>query len=234
MGKGASKPSNKPTSGDDTLSGSGGFDTIHGLAGNDRISGGGNQDRLYGDEGDDTLNGDDGNDFLFGGTGGDTLWGGTGNDDLRGEDGDDTLDGGIGNDAQNGGAGADIMTGGAGADHFDYLALSDSVGFAVDRITDYSRSAGDDLVFAGLDANASVAGLQQWNYVDQLGAFSGDNGQATLSYDAGSNRTTLNLYNNDGNSTADFTVVFDGQFGVGDIQINVLAGGTTTDGIVWP
>ena len=234
MAKGSSKPSNKPTNGDDILTGTGGFDNIHGLAGNDRISGGDKQDRLYGDEGDDILNGDGGNDFLFGGTGRDTLNGGTGNDDLRGEDGDDTLDGGIGDDAQNGGAGADVMAGGGGADHFDYLALSDSVGSAVDRITDYSRAAGDDLVFAGLDANAIAAGLQQWNYVDQLGAFSGVNGQATLSYDSGSNRTTLNLYNNDGNSIADFTVVFDGQYGAGDVLIHVLAGGTATEGIVWP
>ena len=230
----AGKASNKPSAGNDTIVGTNAADNIHGLAGNDLISGGGKGDRLYGDEGNDTLNGDDGNDFLFGGTGDDALNGGTGNDDLRGEAGTDTLNGGIGDDALNGGAGSDIMTAGSGADHFDYLALSDSVGSAVDRITDYSLAAGDDLVFAGLDANAGVAGLQQWKYVEQLGAFTDDNGQATLSYDTGSSQTTLNLYNNDGDATADFTVVFDGQYGVGEILIHVLAGGTSTEGIIWP
>ena len=226
---------NKPTDGNDVLSGTKAADFIHGLAGDDQISGGAKGDRLYGDDGNDTLNGDDGNDFLFGGTGNDALNGGSGNDDLRGEDGNDTLDGGIGDDAQNGGAGADILTGGAGADHFDYLAFSDSAGASVDRITDYSLAAGDDLVFAALDANASAAGLQQWNYVEQLGEFSGDYGQATLTYDAPSNTTTLNLYNNDGDTTADFTVIFDGNYGLGDIQITVLdmVGGPPVDGIIW-
>lgn len=236
MAKSAGKPSNKPTSGDDILTGSGGFDTIHGLAGNDQISGGANQDHLYGDEGNDTLNGDDGNDFVFGGTGNDTLNGGTGNDDLRGEDGNDTLNGGIGDDALNGGVGFDILTGGAGADHFDYGALSDSVGATADRITDYSLAAGDDLVFAGLDANAGVAGLQGWKYVSQLGDYSGDNGQATLSYDAASTTTTLSLYNQDGNQDADFTVLFTGQYGAGQIQITLLdmAGGAPNpNGIIW-
>lgn len=228
------KPSNKPTNGDDVLIGSGAFDTIHGLAGNDQISGGAKDDRLYGDDGNDRLNGDDGNDFLFGGTGNDTLAGGTGNDDLRGESGDDTLNGDIGGDALNGGAGADIMTGGSGADHFDYLSLSDSAGPAVDRITDYSLAAGDDLVFAALDANGSVAGLQQWRYVDQLGAFTDNNGQATLIYDAASNTTTLNLYNNDGDASADFTVLFNGLYHSVDIQIHVLdmMGGAPIEGII--
>lgn len=236
MGKSASKPSNKPSSGDDILTGTGGFDTIHGLAGNDQISGGANQDRLYGDDGNDALNGDDGNDFLFGGTGNDTLSGGTGNDDLRGEEGSDALVGGIGNDALNGGAGLDVMTGGSGADHFDYLAFSDSVGATADRITDYSLAAGDDLVFAALDANADVDGLQAWNYVDRLGDYNGDNGQATLSYDSTSNTTTLNLYNNDGNQDADFTVTFTGHFEAGEIQITVLdmlGGDPNIHGIIW-
>jgi RTX toxins and related Ca2+-binding proteins len=229
------KPSNKPTNGDDVLVGTGGFDTIHGLAGNDQISGGAKQDRLYGDEGSDTLNGDDGNDFLFGGADNDTLYGGTGNDDLRGEEGNDILNGGSGDDALNGGGGADVMAAGAGADHFDYLAFSDSAGASVDRIIDYSIAENDDLVFAALDANAGVAGLQQWNYVAQPGAFSGDNGEATLTYEAVTNTTTLNLYNHDGDSNADFTVAFAGHYGAGEIRINVLdmMGGAAIPGIVW-
>lgn len=212
-----SKPAKGPTEGDDILVGRKVADLIHGLGGNDQISGGGGNDRLYGDGGNDILNGDDGN------------------DDLRGGDGNDTLNGGTGDDSLDGGAGSDVMTGGAGADHFDYLAFADSAGATVDRITDYSKAAGDDLVFAALDANASVDGLQQWNYVEQVGAPTDDNGQATLTYDSGSDTTTLNLYNNDGDTTADFTVVFDGNCGAGGIQINVLdmMGGDPIDGIVW-
>lgn len=225
----------KPTNGNDVIAGTKASETLHGLDGNDQISGGGGNDRLYGDNGADALNGDDGNDFLFGGAGNDALNGGTGNDDLRGEDGADTLTGGAGGDALNGGAGADVMTGGAEADHFDYLAFSDSAGATIDRITDYSRAAGDDLVFAALDANAAAAGLQQWNYVESLGAFTGDNGQATLSYDAGSNTTTLNLYNNDGDTTADFTVTFTGNYGRGDIVVTQLdmVGGPPAEAIIW-
>ena len=229
------KVSNKPTNGNDIIVGSGGFDNIHGLAGDDQISGGAKDDRLYGDDGNDTLNGDDGNDFLFGGTGSDTLNGGTGNDDLRGEDGRDFLFGGAGNDSLNGGAGADDMNGGAGADNFDYLAFSDSGGANVDRIIGYNYGEGDRLVFGGLDANAGVAGMQQWNYVAQLGTFTGNNGQATLTYDSSTNTTTLNLYNNDGDTNADFTVAFAGQYGAGSMQINMLdmLGSPAIDGIIW-
>jgi Ca2+-binding RTX toxin-like protein len=211
------KPARGPTEGDDILVGKKVADLIHGLGGDDQISGGGGNDRLFGDGGNDLVNGDDGD------------------DDLRGGDGSDTLNGGNGNDSVNGGAGSDVVTGSAGADHFDYVAFSDSAGSNVDRITDYSRAAGDDLVFAALDANAGVDGLQQWNYVEQLGDPTDANGQATLTYDSGSDTTTLNLYNNDGDATADFTVVFDGNYGAGEIDVHVLdlLGGDPIDGIIW-
>jgi Ca2+-binding RTX toxin-like protein len=231
----AAKGNSKPTNGNDVLVGTGGFDTIHGLGGDDQISGGAKDDRLYGDAGNDTLNGDDGNDFLWGGSGADTLNGGNGNDQLRGGDGNDTLDAGAGNEQVEGDAGADVLTGGAGIDEFSYLAFSDSAGAFVDRITDYSRGE-DFLAFAALDSNAALSGLQQWNYVAQLGAWPDNgNGQATLAYDEASNTTTLNLYNNDGDTTADFTVAFDGQYGPGDLMINVIdmVGGPIIDGIVW-
>jgi Ca2+-binding RTX toxin-like protein len=200
-----------------------------------KINGTKRSDRLYGTEGDDTINGGDGNDFLFGRGGSDNLNGGNGNDDLRGEAGADSLIGGAGDDALHGGAGADTMTGGTGADHFDYTAFSDSAGATVDWITDYNRAQGDDLVFAALDANPNVDGFQQWTYVQQLGEFAGTNGQATLTYDLASKTTTLTLYNNDGHTTADFTVLFSGQYGVGDIKVTVLdmLGGPAMDGIIW-
>ena len=229
----------------DVMNGNGGNDYIRGGGGDDRIYGGIGNDQLYGDDGKDFLQGNEGTDLVDGGAGNDTLYGGAGNesvdggagnDAIHGDDGNDTMHGGIGDDALNGGVGFDILTGGAGADHFDYGALSDSVGATADRITDYSLAAGDDLVFAGLDANAGVAGLQGWKYVSQLGDYSGDNGQATLSYDAASTTTTLSLYNQDGNQDADFTVLFTGQYGAGQIQITLLdmAGGAPNpNGIIW-
>ena len=55
-----------------------------------------------------------------------------------------------------------------------------------------------------------------------------------MTYDSEANATTLNLYNNDGDTNADFTVVFAGQYGAGDIQITVLdmLGGPPIDGII--
>jgi Ca2+-binding RTX toxin-like protein len=173
--------------------------------------------------------------MLFGGGGNDTLNGGNGNDDLRGEGGNDVLNGGAGDDSLNGGSGADVLTGGTGADCFDYVAFSDSAGANVDRITDYSRAEGDVLVFAALDANPNVAGLQQWKYVEELSEASGEHGRATLTYNTETRQTTLNLYNNDGDLNADFIIIFEGYYGAGDIQINVLdmVGGAPIDGILW-
>ncbi|HET9811480.1 MAG TPA: hypothetical protein VFP53_07260 [Sphingomicrobium sp.] len=212
------KTSRGPGEGDDIIVGKKVADLLHGYGGDDQISGGGGNDRLFGDDGNDLVNGDDGD------------------DDVRGGNGNDTLNGGTGNDSVNGGAGTDVMSGGAGADHFDFTAFSDSAGAAVDRITDYSLASGDDLVFAALDANAGADGLQAWNYVETLGAPSGENGQATLTCDLATEMTTLNLYNNDGDTNADFTLAFSGQYGAGDIRLTVLdmlGGPPNYDGIIW-
>jgi Ca2+-binding RTX toxin-like protein len=219
----------KPTAGNDTIVGTKAAEQLRGLSGDDKISGGGGNDRIYGDEGDDTLSGDDGNDVIRGGSGIDLLSGGNGNDSLLGEDGDDTLAGGVGDDALTGGAGADVMSGGGGFDQFEFWAFADSAGTAVDRITDYSLAQRDVLTLVELDANAAAAGYQFWDYVTQLGEFAeGGNGQATLSYDATANVTTLNLYNNDGDTKADFTVQFNGEYGAGDIDVNVFDRATLT------
>lgn len=73
-------PANAPTSGNDTLVGSGGSDSINALAGDDAVSGLAGNDTLLGLSGADTLTGDDGNDSLDGGIGIDRLIGGLGND----------------------------------------------------------------------------------------------------------------------------------------------------------
>jgi len=226
----------KPTAGDDTIVGTRASELLRGLAGNDKISGGSGNDRIYGDDGADTLSGDDGNDFLYGGTGNDVVTGGNGNDTLYGEDGDDTLAGGAGDDALTGGAGADVMSGGNGFDQFEFWAFADSAGASVDRITDYSLAERDMLTLVELDANAAAPGYQYWNYVTQLGEFAqGGNGQATLSYDAATMITTLSLYNNDGDTVADFAIQFNGQYGPGDINLDVFDRATMTfhDGIIY-
>ncbi|HZF96362.1 MAG TPA: M10 family metallopeptidase C-terminal domain-containing protein, partial [Allosphingosinicella sp.] len=56
-----------------------------------------------------------------------------------GRGGDDTLIGGKGNDTITGGGGADLLAGGAGADRFVYLAASDSVSGAMDRILGFQN-----------------------------------------------------------------------------------------------
>jgi Ca2+-binding RTX toxin-like protein len=76
---------NKPTGGDDLLTGTAGADTIFGLGGNDV---------LLGLAGNDLLDGGSGNDSLDGGRGKDKLKGQGGNDSLTGGDGDDVLIGG--------------------------------------------------------------------------------------------------------------------------------------------
>jgi Ca2+-binding RTX toxin-like protein len=63
-GGGNPHPGGKPTSGDDTLTGTPCNDTIDGLEGNDFLSGGNGNDTLYGGHGDDTLSGGNGNDVF--------------------------------------------------------------------------------------------------------------------------------------------------------------------------
>lgn len=99
--------SNKPTNGNDDLSGDEKNNTIDGKKGNDTISGGDGKDKLKGGDGNDVLNGDGGKDSLSGDAGKDKLNGGAGNDTLTGGSGKDTLAGGLGNDKLDGGADKD-------------------------------------------------------------------------------------------------------------------------------
>jgi Ca2+-binding RTX toxin-like protein len=101
-------PPNKPTSGDDTLTGTAGADlicglagadVIRGLAGNDTLCGGPGNDSLYGGSGSDRLSGNAGNDRLEGGAGKDSLAGGAGRDRINAKDGKrDRVDCGAGRD----------------------------------------------------------------------------------------------------------------------------------------
>ncbi|MEO1211656.1 MAG: Calx-beta domain-containing protein, partial [Cyanobacteria bacterium J06638_20] len=78
-GIGTIRDDDRPTSGDDNLTGTNGRDVIFALAGNDIVRGRGGGDRLAGDNGNDQLFGDGGNDRLIGGNGNDRASGGLGN-----------------------------------------------------------------------------------------------------------------------------------------------------------
>jgi len=195
--------------GDDTLWGGLGNDSLIGDIGNDRVFGEGGNDRLWGDAGEDLLDGGDGTDWAYGGDGNDVVRGGVGDDFLQGMRGNDVLEGGSGIDELHGGENSDTLTGGAGADRFTFVRLADSDALnGVDLITDFE--SGIDVLWMGpegTDANASLAGLQDWDFVGAAptGApLASGNGQATISH--ADSMTVLNLYNNDGDTVADFTL----------------------------
>ena len=106
----------KPTGGDDLLTGTSGADSIFGLGGNDVLLGLSGNDLLDGGNGDDNLDGGPGRDKLKGQKGNDTLTGGPGNDVLIGGPGKDKLNGGKGNDTLTGNGGKDSLVGGPGND----------------------------------------------------------------------------------------------------------------------
>ena len=151
----------------------------------------------------DTLNGAGGNDSLNGQAGNDRLIGAAGNDTLSGLDGSDTLDGGAGNDWLLGGAGRDVLTGGAGADLFTFLALADSKpGSSRDVITDLSRTQGDRIDLAAIDANARLSGDQAFAFIGG-GAFTRVAGQ--LRFAGGVVQADGN-----GDARADFEIIIQG------------------------
>ncbi|MBB4066535.1 VCBS domain-containing protein [Gellertiella hungarica] len=126
--------------------GSKGAETLYGGADGDTLTGGGGADTLYGGSGNDTIKG---------GVGSDTLYGGSGNDSLDGEKGTDTLVGGYG---------ADTLVGGEANDIFKFLDIRDTN----DTISGFERGS-DKLDFSQMDANANVAGTQQFSAVSEVG-----------------------------------------------------------------
>jgi Ca2+-binding RTX toxin-like protein len=133
------------------LSGSAGVDELAGGAGSDEISGLGSADQLSG---------------------------GGGNDTLYGGNGADRLEGGAGSDLLVGGNGVDVMVGGAGADTFAFGNRA-SVQNG-DVIEDFSRSEGDRIDLAALDANSGTAGNQAFAFIGSNG-FSGSAGELRYS-----------------------------------------------------
>ena len=119
---------------------------------------------------------------------------------ITGNSGNNILDGAKSNDVLTGGGGRDTLTGGSGVDTFVYRALSDSVGATSDLITDLNDV--DVIDLSAIDANANTAGVQHFTLVD---AFTNTAGQMTLTYDAGTNITSLQA-DTDGDGVADMLV----------------------------
>lgn len=70
----------RPSEGNDRITGTAGSDRINALGGADTVSGGEGHDTLSGGAGNDDLIGGSGNDYLYGQAGADVMLGGTGND----------------------------------------------------------------------------------------------------------------------------------------------------------
>lgn len=134
------------------------------------------------------------------------ILGNSGGNQLKGLDGNDTLGGGAGADRLYGGLGADIQTGGSGADRFIFQTLGESTLAASDRVTDFDPTL-DLIDVSAIDANTAVSGNQAFVWA---ASFTGVRGQAVLSYDAGTNTTSL-LLDQNGDRAADFRLLITGE-----------------------
>ena len=67
----------------------------------------------------------------------------------------------------------------------------------------------DRIDLKAIDSNPNAEGIQPWKFIGSdppTAPSAGGNGQATLTYNATNNVTVLNLYANDGDLKADFTL----------------------------
>lgn len=157
----------------------GGLNDIASLgAGDDTFRGGSGNDTGFGAGGDDLLMGINGDDLLYGGTGRDTLYGGVGLDSLYGGDGNDVLHGGHGHDTLAGGAGADVFAFGFADNGFDlitdFTSGEDHIRYSADLLGVFSPGPGP------LDPSEF-----------QIGGSATTPGMFVLSYDAGTDLSTL-------------------------------------------
>jgi Ca2+-binding RTX toxin-like protein len=206
---------------DNVLKGLAGNDTLVGLGGNDTFVGGAGADRFQGDNGTDTADysgsaqgvtvnllfgtgagGDAQGDTLdtvenvTGSKAADTILGDGNGNVLRGGGGGDQLFGLAGNDTLFGGKGADTLEGDNGQDVFAYTGTDQSVGergFG-DTILDFSRSQGDRINLAAIDADPSdpdndafafVGGGELFDAPGQLGFISSEAGTIVLANTVG-------------------------------------------------
>lgn len=140
---------------------------------------------------------------LRGGAGADKLAGGKGSDVISGNDGNDRLVGGKGSDVLVGGNGADVLSGGGGSDVFAFHD-ADSLAAAPDRIA--KLQGADTVDLSQIDADTGTGGDQAFTLV---GSFTGSAGQLVLQYDAGTNRTHIEM-DVTGDGVADYDIVCKG------------------------
>ena len=81
-----------------------------------------------------------------------------------------------------------------------------------DTIRDFAAAQRDVIDLSGIDAKTGKSGDQAFSFTD---AFHGKQGEAVLTYDAGKDRTVLQLDVN-GDAAADFFLILDGQVTAGD------------------
>jgi len=178
----------------------------------DNWTGGKQDDVMSGNGGDDIIHGGGGNDRIYGGTGNDGLYGDAGDDFLQGNEGNDYIDGGSGRDAIHSSSGTDTLIGGLGPDYFVYDYAGDSrAGDGIDTIMDFHPEDGDVInigaTVEGYNYNQSYA----WELVANVSQVTNDHQQMTLTYDAASNLTTLNMYFGDGEPDVDMTLYIVGE-----------------------
>ncbi len=98
-------------------------------------------------------------------------------DTMRGNGGTNELYGEAGDDVLIGGGGQDLTVGGGGADRFVFADGDVSGKLArADLIADFTRSEGDKIDLAGIDANSKIAGDQAFDFIGNQ-AFSGTAGE---------------------------------------------------------
>lgn len=132
--------------------------------------------------------------------------GGSGNDLLLGNAASNILKGGAGNDILYGGGGADKLWGGSGSDTFVYREVSDSTPKAADTLMDFQT---------GLD-KIDLTGITHLSGLNFVNAFTGQAGDAVVSYNQASNAGSLQV-DFSGHGVADFLITTVGQVATYDI-----------------
>jgi Ca2+-binding RTX toxin-like protein len=160
-----------------------------------------------------TISGTSVNDVLYGSSGSDSISGNDGNDVLHGYAGNDRLFGGSGNDFLFGGLGQDYLHGGSGADRFVFQAADQSFSWAPDVIADYSRSQGDIIDLAGIDAKVGGTANDSFSWLQ--GALNNSNANGALWF---SNGTLFGSTNTDINP--EFAIQLTGISDASQLNIN--------------
>ncbi|MBS3650704.1 M10 family metallopeptidase C-terminal domain-containing protein [Pseudaminobacter sp. 19-2017] len=160
------------------------------------ISGTGSGDVLFGGRGDDLIHGNGGNDKLLGGIGDDDIFGGAGNDQIWGGQGSDYMSGGSGNDIFRFAAISE-MTSSTGRDIIKDFQVNDSYGYD-DRID-----------FSQIDADATRAGNQAFDFIGGKKFISNSPGELRYYYNSAGNTVVAGNVDND--ATPEFEIVLIGK-----------------------